>query len=92
MRNSGWFTSFGCSYKNISVGVSYAYSSNKGHKKLIASIGIGLTTKRMPCLSFSQTMYFKYDKEKKSFDFLTTLRKSIYDKIAWAKTAGTLLL
>ena len=88
----GWFTTLGASYRNFSVGVSYSHSYNKGTKKIIGSIAFGLTTRKMLSFSFSQTMYFKYSKYDNSFNVLKTLRNNIYNKVAWLKLAGALIL
>ena len=84
---TGWFSNYGITYKHASLSV--AISRNK--KVSIASIGIGLTTQKYG-LNFSQTMYFRYDKNKKTFNILSTLKNNIYNKVAWIKFAGALVL
>ncbi len=84
---TGWFTNYGITYRHVSLGVAISRTRSVS----IASVGLGLSTQRYG-LNFAQTMYFRYDSKKNSFGILSTLRNNIYNKVAWIKLAGALIL
>lgn len=84
---TGWFTNYGITYRHVSLGVAISRTRSVS----IASVGLGLSTQRYG-LNFAQTMYFRYDSKKNSFGILSTLRSNIYNKVAWIKLAGALIL
>ncbi|MCM1286350.1 MAG: hypothetical protein NC213_10135 [Acetobacter sp.] len=82
---TGWFTNYGITFKHVSLSV--AISRTKSVK--IASICLGVSTQKYG-VNFSQTMYFRYNNG--SFNILSTLKSNIYNKVAWLKMAGALIL